>query len=306
LESLIAGPAPKTAEPEKAEEETSSEALRFRASLSESLTRLAAEQESLSASFGELREAMREWTVDLGRAGKINESMLHLNAVLVADNQKVAEDTGEAAKSATEGIRSVGKEIRAMTDLKATLGSSSEVIHQLSLASDQIGDFLATITSISRKTNLLALNAGIEAARAGEQGRGFAVVAGEIKTLAESSAQASADVKALVDDIRKKTASAISIIGTTGKIEENVGVVYNAGDVFMSIVKNIRKAGELLQEISKVLKDQRDDNEMLLQLLQKLRSAGEIERKFEAVQRGLEDPRKFSRDMEKEIESLGP
>jgi methyl-accepting chemotaxis protein len=192
-----------------------------------------------------------------------------------------------------------------MTDLKDTIGSSAEVIMQLSLTSDQIGEFLATITSISRKTNLLALNAGIEAARAGEHGQGFAVVASEIKILAEASAKASGDVKHLVDDIRKKTANAISLISTTGKIEENVNVVYNAGDVFMAIVKNIREAGNLLKEISQALQDQHNDNELLFQLIQKIHAAQEqVDHKFDMAKQSLEQFRKFSVKMKTDIESL--
>ena len=162
-----------------------------------------------------------------------------------------------------------------------------------------------TITSIARKTNLLALNAGIEAARAGEHGQGFAVVASEIKILAEASAKASADVKHLVDDIRSKTASAISLINTTGKIEENVNVVYSAGDVFMNIVKSIRKAGGLLGEISQALDDQRNDNELLLQLINKIYVSGDhVRERFDLVEQSLDQVQKFSRKMKTGVESL--
>jgi methyl-accepting chemotaxis protein len=246
------------------------------------------ELEVLVQTIHNFREVIRDWSSNIEKAGRINKSLLQLNELIVNDSKKVALDTDEAARSATEGIKSVGKEIKAMTDLKATIGSSAEVIQQLSLASDQIGDFLATITTIARKTNLLALNAGIEAARAGEHGQGFAVVASEIKTLAEASAKASGDVKTLVDDIRTKTSSAISLISTTGKIEENVNVVYSAGDVFMNIVKSIRKAGGLLGEISQALEDQRNDNELLLQLINRIYLSGDqVRERFSAVEDGL-------------------
>lgn len=254
--------------------------------------------DELSRSVHDFRDVTRDWASSIEKAGRINRSVLQLNELIVNDSKKVAQDTDEAAKSATEGIKSVGKEIKAMTDLKATIGSSAEVIQQLSLASDQIGDFLATITTIARKTNLLALNAGIEAARAGEHGQGFAVVATEIKTLAEASAKASGDVKHLVDDIRSKTSSAISLISTTGKIEENVNVVYSAGDVFMNIVKSIRKAGGLLGEISQALEDQRNDNELLLQLINRIYMSGDqVRDRFAAVEDGLAQLQKTSQQL---------
>jgi methyl-accepting chemotaxis protein len=189
-----------------------------------------------------------------------------------------------------------------MTEIKATIGSSAEVIQQLSKASEQIGEFVSTITSITRKTNLLALNAGIEAARAGEQGQGFAVVAGEIKTLAEASASASTAAKHLVDDIRRRTESAIHLISSTEKIEENINVVYNAGDVFMDIVKSIRKAGGLLAEISQALLDQRNDNELMIQLVEKVsHESKRVQDQLERAQESLDQVQSFSNKMSTEF-----
>ncbi len=272
---------------------------------SDNMENMFQEQEKMAQTIHAFHEVIRDWSGNIEKAGRINKSLLQLNELIVNDSKKVALDTDEAAHSATDGIKSVGKEIKAMTEIKATIGSSAEVIQQLNLASDQIGDFLVTITSIARKTNLLALNAGIEAARAGEHGQGFAVVASEIKILAEASAKASADVKHLVDDIRSKTASAISLINTTGKIEENVNVVYSAGDVFMNIVKSIRKAGGLLGEISQALDDQRNDNELLLQLINKIYVSGDhVRERFDLVEQSLDQVQKFSRKMKTGVESL--
>jgi hypothetical protein len=263
------------------------------------------EQQKMLQAFSEFKHVIVDWSSYIEKAGRINKSLLRLNELIVNDSRKVAMDTDEAAKSATDGIKSVGREIKAMTEIKATIGSSAEVIQQLSLASEQIGDFLTTVSSIARKTNLLALNAGIEAARAGEHGQGFAVVAGEIKTLAEASAKAAGDVKHLVDDIRSKTSSAITLISTTGKIEENVNVVYNAGDVFMNIVKSIRKAGGLLSEISQALDDQRNDNELLLHLIQKIFKQGDhAKEQFEAVEENLVQIQRLSQDMKITLENL--
>ncbi len=271
----------------------------------ENLEPLIKEQEKMIQSFYAFKDVIQEWSSNIDKAGRINKSLLQLNELIVNDSKKVAVDTDAAAKSATDGIKSVGKEIKAMTEIKATIGSSAEVIQQLNLASEQIGDFLATITSIARKTNLLALNAGIEAARAGEHGTGFAVVASEIKILAEASAKAAGDVKHLVDDIRMKTTNAISLISTTGKIEENVNVVYSAGDVFMTIVKSVRKAGGLLGEISQALEDQRNDNELLVQLLGKIHMAGDqVKDKFELAQVSLDQVQKMSWKIKEKFENI--
>ncbi len=272
--------------------------------INENLENLTKEMNVANQTFYDFKDLIKDWASNIEKAGRINKSLLQLNELIVNDSKKVAQDTDSAAKSATDGIKSVGKEIKAMTEIKATIGSSAEVIKQLNLSSEQIGDFLTTITSIARKTNLLALNAGIEAARAGEHGQGFAVVASEIKTLAEASAKAAGDVKHLVDDIRLKTGNAISLISTTGKIEENVNVVYNAGDVFMNIVKSIRKAGVLLGEISQALDDQRNDNELLVQLLHKINSTGgQVNDKFETAQKALDQVQKTSKKLRAIVEN---
>jgi methyl-accepting chemotaxis protein len=187
------------------------------------------EQNRLLQSSMALKGAAQDWAGSLDKINRINKSILQLNHLIAGDSRRVSGDTETAVQSASDGIKTVGREIKAMTELKATIGSSAEVIQDLGVASEKIGQFVATITNIARKTNLLALNAGIEAARAGEHGQGFAVVASEIKTLAEASTKASNDVKQLVDDIRQKTANAITLISSTEKIEENINVVYSAG-----------------------------------------------------------------------------
>jgi methyl-accepting chemotaxis protein len=202
------------------------------------------------------------------KAHRINKNISRLTQLISGDSRKVTADTQQASQVAIGGIKSIGSEIQTMSDLKSTLGSSAQVIQQLNATSDQIGEFVSTISTITRKTNLLALNAGIEATRAGVDGQGFAVVANEIKILAEASAQASSDVRQLVEDIQQKTKSAVSLILSTEKLEENIKVVFNVGDIYLSIAKSIKKAVEVLGEISDALDEQKSNQELLSQLME--------------------------------------
>ena len=95
----------------------------------------------------------------------------------------------------------------------ATSASGSRAIaeHILALSeqTQQIGEIIAAVNDLADQSNLLALNAAIEASRAGEQGRGFAVVAHEIRSLAEQSKAATAQVRTILSDIQRATNAAV-------------------------------------------------------------------------------------------------
>ncbi len=130
-----------------------------------------------------------------------------------AENSKNANDLAQSAKSkATEGGVVVQRAINAMEEINTS--------------SKEIADIIGVIEEIAFQTNLLALNAAVEAARAGEQGRGFAVVAGEVRNLAQRSADASKEIKDLIRNSETKVAEGSNLVNESGKtladIEEAV------------------------------------------------------------------------------------
>jgi methyl-accepting chemotaxis protein len=104
----------------------------------------------------------------------------------------------------------------------AVVAQVVDTMNAINDSSRKIVDIITVIDGIAFQTNILALNAAVEAARAGEQGRGFAVVASEVRTLAQRSASAAKEIKALIDDSVDKVAAGAQLVGLAGSTMNEV------------------------------------------------------------------------------------
>ena len=114
---------------------------------------------------------------------------------------------------------------------------------EINTASKKIADIIGVIDGIAFQTNILALNAAVEAARAGEQGRGFAVVAGEVRNLAQRSAQAAKEIKTLIG-------------ASVEKVESGARLVQNAGSTMTEIVASVQRVTDIIGEITAATAEQ--------------------------------------------------
>ena len=118
-------------------------------------------------------------------------------------------------------------------------------------SSEEISQIINLIDSITFQTNLLALNAGVEAARAGDAGKGFAVVASEVRALAQRSADAARDIKALIHTSSEQVASGVGRVGNTGEMLTLIGAkIGDTNDLINEIAQNTETQAENLKQVS--------------------------------------------------------
>jgi methyl-accepting chemotaxis protein len=163
----------------------------------------------------------------------------------------VSESAQKASQVSQAGRRSVEESIQGMSRIQEQMGSIAESIVRLSEQSQAIGEIIATVNDLAEQSNLLAVNAAIEAARAGEQGKGFAVVAQEVKSLAEQSKQATAQVRTILGDIQKATSAAVLATEQGGKaVEAGVKQSAQASESIRVLAEAITEAAQAATQIA--------------------------------------------------------
>ncbi|QHE88672.1 methyl-accepting chemotaxis protein [Hydrogenophaga sp. BPS33] len=125
------------------------------------------------------------------------------------------------------------------------VGQVVTTMNEINHSSKKINDIIGVIDGIAFQTNILALNAAVEAARAGEQGRGFAVVAGEVRNLAQRSAQAAKEIKGLIG-------------ASVDKVETGSRLVADAGQTMSEIVGSVQRVSDIIGEITAASGEQSD------------------------------------------------
>ena len=218
--------------------------------------------------FTPLLSAMREMQAALSRVVTTvrqgAEGVATASAQIAQGNQDLSSRTEQQASALEETSASMEEmgstasqnadNARAASQLAASASSvavqGGEVVSQvvatmreIQHSSQKISDIIGTIDGIAFQTNILALNAAVEAARAGEQGRGFAVVAGEVRTLAQRSAEAAKEIKQLIN-------------ASVERVEQGTALVDQAGSTMQEVVQSIQRVTDIVGEISSASQEQ--------------------------------------------------
>jgi methyl-accepting chemotaxis protein len=220
-----------------------------------------------------LNQAISQLATIVGGVKQSSESISSATQQLAAGNTNLSQRTEEQAASLEETASS-------MEQLTATVGQNAdnaqqattlattasgiaqrggevvgrmvETMHGISDSSAKVGEIITVIEGIAFQTNILALNAAVEAARAGEQGRGFAVVAGEVRTLAQRSASAAKEIKALIGE-------------SVDRVQAGSKLVEEAGSTINEVVVSVKRVTDIMGEISSASREQRTGIEQVNQ-----------------------------------------
>jgi methyl-accepting chemotaxis protein len=208
--------------------------------------------------FGELLRSLASMRQALARMRQSTDSITVASAEIATGNQDLSARTEqtssnlqETAAAMEEFTSTIQQSAGSASTASQLAGSASEVARRggtvvtevvstmddIQQSSRKIADIIGVIDGIAFQTNILALNAAVEAARAGEQGRGFAVVAGEVRSLAQRSADAAKEIKGL--------------IGTSvERVESGSRLVHDAGATMAEIVQSVQRVVDMIGEIT--------------------------------------------------------
>ena len=207
-------------------------------------------QESLTRTVSAVRRGVDEINVgshEIAAGNTDLSSRTEQQAASLEETAASMEQLASTVKQNADNARQANQLAASASDVAERGGSAvSEVVttmHGISASSRKISEIVSVIDGIAFQTNILALNAAVEAARAGEQGKGFAVVAGEVRSLAQRSAQAAKEIKGLIED-------------SVGKVGAGSQQVERAGATMQEIVASVKRVTDIMGEISAASEEQ--------------------------------------------------
>ncbi|MCX8997166.1 methyl-accepting chemotaxis protein, partial [Rhizobiaceae bacterium BDR2-2] len=223
--------------------------------LQSALSRVAENARGIDAGANEIKSAAD----DLARrteqqAAAVEETAAALEQITttVKDSTRRAQEAGQLVSRTRSGAEQSGEVVR-----RAVVA-----MERIEKSSSEISNIIGVIDEIAFQTNLLALNAGVEAARAGDAGKGFAVVAQEVRELAQRSANAAKEIKALITASSEQVQEGVQLVGDTGKaLETIVAEVQEINRHVAAIVESAQEQSSGLQQINTAVNQMDQDTQ---------------------------------------------
>ena len=213
--------------------------------LQSALKRMQAVVVSVQSAASQIEVASREIASgnhDLSTRTEQAASSLEETAASMEQLNSTVRQSADAARQASQ-MANANAQVAARGGM--VVGQVVTTMEEINRSSQKINDIIGVIDGIAFQTNSLALNAAVEAARAGEQGRGFAVVAGEVRNLAQRSAEAAKEIKALIGSSVDRVAAGSRLVG-------------EAGATINEVVANTQRVADIIGEITAAAGEQSD------------------------------------------------
>jgi len=208
--------------------------------MNESLVKIVSQVRASSDSIATGSAQIATGNADLSQRTEEQASSLEETAASMEQMNATVKQNADTAQQATQLANSASN---VAAKGGAVVSQVISTMDDITASSRKINDIIGVIDGIAFQTNILALNAAVEAARAGEQGRGFAVVAGEVRTLAQRSAQAAREIKALIGQ-------------SVEKVDAGSRLVSEAGTTMDEIVAQVKRVADLIGEIGAATREQ--------------------------------------------------
>jgi methyl-accepting chemotaxis protein len=190
--------------------------------------------------------------------------------------KSVAEGSQQASAIAQSGQKAVDEVVGGMHRVQEQMESIADNVVQLAEKSQAIGEIIVTVNDIAEQSNILAVNASIEAAKAGEQGKGFGVVAQEIRTLAEQSKEATAQVRTILTDIQRGVSAAVMATEQGNRtVSESMKQSTEAGESIRVLAGTVAESAKAATQIAASSQQQLVGMNQIVQSMENIKQASQ-------------------------------
>ncbi|WP_310452206.1 methyl-accepting chemotaxis protein [Sulfuritalea sp.] len=267
--------------------------IRLVTEVSESLSAAAAQ---LTASVSQIAASTAETATAVSETSTTVAEVKQTAQVSTDKARQVSEGAQKTAQISQNGRKAIEESVEGMRRIQEQMVSIAESIVRLAEQNQTIGEIIATVNDLAEQSNLLAVNAAIEAAKAGEHGKGFAVVAQEVKSLAEQSKQATAQVRTILGDIQKATSAAVMATEQGNKaVDAGMTLSTEVGESIRVLSDSIVAAAQAAVQIAVSAQQQLAGMDQVALAMQSIQQASEQNaestKQNESAARGLHELR---------------